>query len=117
MADEDYVNERMIEASLELAEQTARAETQAHDPITRIKAWATLRALERGKLLGTYTDFAEIVVRAVEEAMTRTEQVTGGSPREKEILEQAFADIARGTEIFVRARRSLAERLAAGDPE
>lgn len=110
MADERYVNERILAAGLELAEQTARADTNAHDPITRIKAWATLRALERGREYETLKDFADVVVNAVDEH-------TGGKSA-NDLTEgrvRSFTDeVLRGAEIYVRTQ---AERTGSAADE
>lgn len=110
MADDRYPNDRVLAAGMELAEQTARAETEASDPLTRVRAWSIIKALERSGELDAAEDLADTVRMACEdtaEALRRADPASGVPEaliKEREALRHFFEQIYRANEIYVRTQ-------------
>lgn len=124
MADDRYPNDRVLSAGMELAEQTARAETEASDPLTRVRAWSVIKALERSRELDAAEDLADTVRMACEdtaEALRRADPANGTPEAliaEREALRRFFEQVLRTSEIYERTQPGTAEVVAGrGWPE
>jgi hypothetical protein len=110
VADDRYPNDRVLSAGMELAEQTARADTEAADPLTRVRAWSIIKALERSRELDAAEDLADTVRMACEdtaEALRRADPSSGvpeALVAEREALRRFFEQISRANDIFVRTQ-------------